>query len=155
MFFGTPHRGSDKANYGKILANVATGVLQKPKSKLINALESNSEMLMRLNSEFKFDAPDMEIMTFYETKRMGPFSGLVRTRDPIAHGLVTDHIQQIVEKHSALLELSHEDTQPVDANHRDMCKFDTRNHETYKKLVKRVNRILKEKDKSLLAPERT
>lgn len=155
VFFGTPHRGSDKANYGKILANIATGVMHRPKSKLINTLESNSEVLMRLTSEFKFDAPDMEIMTFYETKRMGPFSGLVSTRDPMSLGLVTDHVQQIVEKHSAFLELSHEDTQPVDANHRDMCKFDTRNHETYNKLVKRVNRILKEKDKSLLALERT
>lgn len=48
---------------------------------------------MRLTSEFKFDAPDMEIMTFYETKRMGPFSGLVRTRDPISLGLVTDPAQ--------------------------------------------------------------
>lgn len=67
--------------------------MQKPKSKLINALESNSEILMRLTSEFKFDAPDMEIMTFYETKRMGPFSGLVRTRDPISLGLVTDPAQ--------------------------------------------------------------
>lgn len=56
-----------------------------------------------------------------------------------------------MEKHSALLELSHEDTQPVDANHRDMCKFATRDDETYKKLVKRVNRMLKGKDKSMPA----
>ena len=77
VFFGTPHRGSDKANYGKILANVATGMMHKPKSKLINALQNNSEQLMRLTSEFKFEAPDMEIMTFYETKPMGLFSGLV------------------------------------------------------------------------------
>lgn len=131
VFFGTPHRGSDKANYGKTLANVAAGVMHKPKSKLISALQSNSETLMRLTSEFKFEAPNMEIMTFYETKPMDIFSSL------------------IVEKQSALLELSHEDTQPVDANHRDMCKFDTRNDETYKKLVKRMNRMLKGKDKSL------
>ncbi|CAD6592657.1 MAG: hypothetical protein ASARMPRED_006495 [Alectoria sarmentosa] len=134
VFFGTPHRGSDKANYGKILANVATGVMHKSKSKLISALQSNSETLMRLTSEFKFEAPNMEIMTFYETKPMGIFSGL------------------IVEKQSALLELSHEDSQPVDANHSDMCKVYTRNDDTYNKLVKRVNRMLKGKDKLLPAP---
>ena len=77
MFFGTLHRGSDKANYGKVLANVATGVMHKPKSKLISALRSNSDSLMRLTSEFKFEAPDLEIMTFYETRPMRPFSGLV------------------------------------------------------------------------------
>ena len=78
FFFGTPHRGSDKATYGKILANVATGVMHKPKSKLISALQSNSDALMRLTSEFKFEAPNMKIATFYETKPMSLFSGLVR-----------------------------------------------------------------------------
>ena len=64
--------------------------------------------------------------------------------------LLTD-LCQIVDKHSALLELSHEDSQPVDANHRDMCKFDTRNDETYKKLVKRIDRMLKGKGKVMAA----
>lgn len=90
VFFGTPHRGSDKANYGKTLANVAAGVMHKPKSKLISALQSNSETLMRLTSEFKFEAPNMEIMTFYETKPMGIFSSLVSTRGFSSLGLVID-----------------------------------------------------------------
>lgn len=131
VFFGTPHRGSGKANYGKILANVAAGVMHKPKSKLIDALQSNSDTLMKLTSEFKFEAPNIEIMTFYETKPMRVFSGL------------------IVDKESALLELPHEDTQPVDANHSDMCKVAARDDETYKKLVKRVARMLKKKDKAV------
>lgn len=90
VFFGTPHRGSDKTNYGKTLANVATGVMHKPKSKLISALQSNGDTLMRLTSEFKFAAPNMEIMTFYETKPMGIFSGLVSTRDVNSLVLVID-----------------------------------------------------------------
>ena len=80
VFFGTPHRGSDRASYGKILANIVTGVMHKPKSKLINALQSNSEELMKLTSEFKFEAPNMKIVTFYETKPIGIFSGLVSRR---------------------------------------------------------------------------
>lgn len=84
------------ANYGKILANVATGVMHKPKSKLISALQSNSETLMRLTSEFKFEAPNMEIMTFYETKPIGIFSGLVSTRG-IGHlVLVTDCVVRLL-----------------------------------------------------------
>ena len=85
VFFGTPHRGSDKANYGKTLANVATGVMHKPQSKLISALQSNSETLIRLTSEFKFEAPNMEIMTFYETQPMSIFKGLVSMR-PLVPG---------------------------------------------------------------------
>lgn len=79
VFFGTPHRGSGKATYGKTLANVATGVMHKPKSRLINALESNSDTLLRLTSEFKFQAPNVKIVTFYEMKPMKMFSGLVST----------------------------------------------------------------------------
>ena len=90
VFFGTPHRGSEKATYGKILANVATGVMHKPKSKLISALQSNSETLMKLTSEFKFEAPNMNVTTFYETKPMKPFSGLVSRTRSVCLGLLTD-----------------------------------------------------------------
>ena len=62
-------------------------------------------------------------------------------------------LYQIVDKHSAVLELNHEDTQPVDATHQDMCKFDTRSDDTYRKLVKRVTRMLTEKDIYLAAPD--
>lgn len=87
VFFGTPHRGSGKANYGKTLANVAAGVMHKPKSKLIDALQSNSDTLMTLTREFKFDAPNIQIMTFYETKPMSIFSSLVSVRHsgPLVH----------------------------------------------------------------------
>lgn len=83
VFFGTPHRGSNKASYGKILANVATGVMHKPKSKLISALQSNSEKLMELTLEFKFEAPNLQIVTFYETKPMSLFSSLVNRRTSV------------------------------------------------------------------------
>lgn len=53
---------------------------------------------------------------------------------------------QIVEKHSALLEVQGEDQIPVDANHRDLCKFQTRDDQVYEKLFKRVLRMLKGKD---------
>ena len=80
VFFGTPHRGSGKANYGKILANVAAGVMHKPKSKLIDAIQSNSDTLIKLTSEFRFEAAEIKIVTFYETKPMRGFSSLVSIR---------------------------------------------------------------------------
>ncbi|MCJ1451370.1 hypothetical protein MMC28_001706, partial [Mycoblastus sanguinarius] len=131
VFFGTPHRGSEKGSYGKVLANVAAGVMHKPKSKLVNALQSNSDTLMRLNSEFRFQAPRYQILSFYELKPMRLFSSL------------------IVEKYSALLDIDGEDQQPIDANHRDMCKVATKDDEMYQKLVKRLNRMMKKKDASL------
>jgi hypothetical protein len=44
-----------------------------------------------------------------------------------------------------LLEVSGEDQIPVDANHRDMCKFSGRDDGDYEKLFKRIRRVLKAK----------
>ena len=89
VFFGTPHQGSGKANYGKILANVAAGVMHKPKSRLVHALQSNSDTLMKLTSEFKYEADNIKIMTFYETKPMGILSSLVSMRASSLSGQFT------------------------------------------------------------------
>jgi hypothetical protein len=73
VFFGTPHRGSDKATYGKILGNVASTVMHKPTSKLLSALQSNSDVLARLTSDFRHQLPNYQVVTFYETKPLGLF----------------------------------------------------------------------------------
>ncbi len=78
IFLGTPHRGSDKATYGKVLSDVATTVVRRPNSKLLGALQTNSDALMRLASEFKHQLPQYKIVSFYETKPVGLFKGLVR-----------------------------------------------------------------------------
>ena len=63
--------------------------MHRPQSKLISALRNNSDTLMRLTSEFKFEAPKMKIITFYETKPISGFSRLVSTRDLGSVVLVT------------------------------------------------------------------
>ena len=78
MFLGTPHRGSEKAAYGKILSDIATSVLHQPSSRLINALQVNSEALMRLTTEFRFQLPKYQVYSFYEMKPMKVLSTLVR-----------------------------------------------------------------------------
>lgn len=81
VFFGTPHRGSVKASYGSILANVATSLTRKPSSKLMNALRANSSELERITSDFKFQVPEYQFVSFYELKSMSVFSSLVSTQD--------------------------------------------------------------------------
>jgi hypothetical protein len=46
-----------------------------------------------------------------------------------------------VEKHSALLEVNHEEQIPVDADHSAMCKFETEHDDTFEKVYKRVRRM--------------
>jgi len=74
-----PHRGSDKAAYGKILVNVALTVMHKPSSKILSALQSNSDMLAPLSSDFRHQLPLYQIVSFYERKPLGIFKREVRT----------------------------------------------------------------------------
>jgi hypothetical protein len=46
-----------------------------------------------------------------------------------------------VEKHSAFLEVNHEEQIPVDANHSEVCKFEADEDDTFEKVYKRVKRI--------------
>ena len=78
IFLGTPHRGSENATYGTILSNIATSVLNGPPSRLVNALRTNSEALMRLTTDFRFQLPKYQVYSFYEMKPMKPLSTLVR-----------------------------------------------------------------------------
>jgi hypothetical protein len=46
-----------------------------------------------------------------------------------------------VEKYSALLEVSHEEQVPVDADHSAICKFETDKDDTFEKMYKRIKRM--------------
>ncbi|OCK79674.1 hypothetical protein K432DRAFT_354452 [Lepidopterella palustris CBS 459.81] len=137
VFLGTPHRGSEKAVYGKVLASLATTLLNKPSPRLVKALQVNSEALMRLTTDFRFQLPKYQVYSFYETKPMKMLSTLV------------------VEKHSALLEIDGEEQIPVDADHEEMCKFIEREDDVYEKLFKRIRRMIKEQDGAHLDGSRT
>ena len=77
IFLGTPHRGSEKASYGEVLAKVATKVMHKPAPALAKALRVNSEALMRLTTDFRFQMSQYKVCSFYEMKPMRIFSSLV------------------------------------------------------------------------------
>lgn len=80
-FFGTPHKGSEMADYGGVLAKIATNIMHKPDSKLIRALKSNSDELVQLASDFRHQLPQYSIVSFYELKPMGIPGSLVSRLD--------------------------------------------------------------------------
>ena len=79
IFPGTPHRGSEKAAYRKVLATVATTVLHKPAPHLVNALQANNKALTQLTTDFRFQLPKYQVYSFYEMKPIKMFSSLVGT----------------------------------------------------------------------------
>ena len=48
---------------------------------------------------------------------------------------------QIVEKHSALLEVEHEEQIPIDADHSAMCKFEADSDDTFEKVYKIIRKM--------------
>jgi hypothetical protein len=85
VFLGTPHQGSNKATYGKVLANLAAIASHGPASPLIDTLRMNSDSLARLNSDFRVQLPNYQVVSLYEMRRTMPFSTLVSlTRNSLA-----------------------------------------------------------------------
>lgn len=77
FFFDTPHNGSKYANYDKVLAGLATALMNRPSSKLLATFQSDSYILTTLTKDFSTLITDFQIATFYELKPMSGFSSLV------------------------------------------------------------------------------
>jgi hypothetical protein len=51
--------------------------MHNPAPGLINVLRANSDALMRLTTDFRFQLPNYQVCSFYEMKPMPEFSSLV------------------------------------------------------------------------------
>ncbi|KAI1407510.1 hypothetical protein F5Y13DRAFT_205954 [Hypoxylon sp. FL1857] len=114
FFLATPHRGSD---YAAILNRILTlsGIMSS--RPYITDLTTGSTSARLINDDFGKYANELPIFSFYETLGMnlGVSSGL------------------IVERSSAILGpgFKNERVQYLNANHRDICKFDSTNDPNY------------------------
>jgi len=82
IFFGTPHRGSDFAALAKSLGNLVNLAPNPFGSKTVNtrllqALERESEDLLSLADLFTSRSKQLRIVTFFETKETPGLNGLV------------------------------------------------------------------------------
>ncbi|KAI1116131.1 hypothetical protein F5Y14DRAFT_459627 [Nemania sp. NC0429] len=113
FFLGTPHRGSDLASILQSMLTVAWGA--KP---FVNDLLPNSAVLAEINDTFRHYATDLRLWSFYETL---PLKMMVVSK-------------LVVERHSATLGFGNEEISSMDADHRQVCKFDNAMDPNYKKL---------------------
>jgi len=66
------------------------------------------------------------------------------TSRPPCHPSDRTDTLQVVEKHSALLEVDREDQVPVNTDHSQICKFENEDDDTFEKTWKRIERMRKE-----------
>ncbi|KAF4772853.1 hypothetical protein HER10_EVM0001257 [Colletotrichum scovillei] len=105
FFLGTPHRGADSANFARLVRQSAG---YGPKA-FLDDLIPGSGTLQQINDEFRHVCHKLNLWSFSESLPMsfGPTSSLV------------------VEKQSAILGMPKEHVQYIEADHRQICKFDT------------------------------
>lgn len=79
IFFGTPHKGSDLATYGRTFARVPSAIALVPHPELLQSLIKGSPKLRKLNEHFidLLQIRMFNIVSFYETKPLLYFRKLV------------------------------------------------------------------------------
>lgn len=133
IFFGTPHRGSDYADFGRRVAQVVSVLAMRPyNDKIVSSLASNTEILTNLRKDFvntvdyMIQCNQFESSTFQESKGFSGVKGLtgkVRSSARDRHSHITLTVDfQIVEDDSSeggRMDRNHH----VNRNHVDMCRF--------------------------------
>ncbi|KAI4694124.1 uncharacterized protein J4E84_002705 [Alternaria hordeiaustralica] len=116
IFLSTPHRGTN-------LANVLNRILQSTpvtnSKPFISELTRNSSTLQKLNEQFRHIAPKLKIVSFYETQptSIGPKSARARV--------------MVLERDSSLLGYPGETSNPLNADHHGVCKYESPHDPNY------------------------
>ena len=114
IFMGTPHRGSDAANWSKILGRLANiPMLGSIRTDLLEDIRPKSELLMNISSDFVERGAGLSIFSIYERK------------------FIPGLLNLVVDKDSAILNQQNETPMPIEADHRTMCRFLSSNSEEY------------------------
>lgn len=127
VFLSTPHRGSEFAeSLNRLLSACLYGLSPK---QYISELKNNSITLQEINEQFRTYAPDLDIISFFETKEssVGPLRIMVLQRD------------------SSTLGYPKEISKPLDADHHGVAKYASREDPNYQS-VRDILRYLLEKN---------
>ncbi|KAL8906667.1 MAG: hypothetical protein Q9171_006190, partial [Xanthocarpia ochracea] len=107
-FLATPHRGT---NLAELLDRILRSTLVINSKHYISELCKNSFTLQKLNEQFRHIAPRLDIVSFYETQKTSIGIKSVRV--------------MILEKDSSILGYPGEKSKALDADHHNMCKYDS------------------------------
>jgi hypothetical protein len=128
LFFGTPHHGSNKANFLSSLQKLASLTVPKAamdlESGLVDALEKESEILQNITDQFTPLMPRFRIFFFWEQEK----TDLKYKRD------------YIVDETSAAPILDNTERCGIGANHQGICKFHSPADQGYRTAVAAIRR---------------
>ncbi|KAI9762573.1 MAG: hypothetical protein M4579_000376 [Chaenotheca gracillima] len=104
-FIGVPHKGSDSAYWGNFGARLmkSTSLGTSTNTNLVAGLQRDSTILTSISTQFIERARNLQIFTFYETKKL--------------RGVL------VVDSLSARMNIPNEKVIPLDGDHREICKI--------------------------------
>lgn len=113
VFLSTPHRGS---NLAEVLNKILSAcIFAFSPRQYISELSINSPTLQEINEQFRNLAPNVSIVSFFETLKtaIGPSQVMV------------------LQKDSSILGYPGEISKPLDADHHDVCKYTSQQDPNY------------------------
>ncbi|KAL9092671.1 MAG: hypothetical protein Q9159_000742 [Coniocarpon cinnabarinum] len=124
VFLGTPHRGSDLAKLlNRLLAVSRIGPSPK---QYVADLAEDSPAIEELNEQFRNIPTEIKIASFYETRYS-----------------TAAYRKLIVKKESSIIGCRGEISQPLNADHHNICKFASLNDSNYISVRNTLKTILK------------
>lgn len=125
-FLATPHRGT---NLAEILNRILRSTVVSNSKQYISDLAKNSFTLQKLNEQFRHVAPRLDIVSFYETQSTS--IGLKGAR------------VMILEKDSSVLGYPGETSNALNADHHNVCKYDSPRDPNYILVKNALNSLVR------------
>lgn len=121
VFLGVPHRGSEMANMGQIVARLANVALQDTNSGIVSSLAVDGEILDGIHTAFMkmVHKEDFTVHSFQEGRALSGMKGF--------SGKVVNDFSSIIGN---LLEV----VETIDANHMEMVQFGNAEDPGYRKV---------------------
>ncbi|KAK3987538.1 hypothetical protein QBC44DRAFT_294981 [Cladorrhinum sp. PSN332] len=127
-FFGTPHCGSDVANASRVIRDIVSFcTVGAFRADLLRNLERSSDELVEIAAQFVERAIRLHIVTVYEGRPVGASVGPV-----------------VVGKVSAVMNLPNEHLIPIDADHREVCRFSNQHDERFESILPTIRNMIRE-----------
>ena len=134
LFLGTPHQGSKVASLGKIAFELSRILLQNPNTKILRALEIDSEILERISRSFG------QVLASGKIK-VHSFQEELDTKGAMIVGSTSSTIGYINESRSTL-----------HANHRNMAKFSSSDDVNFQRFISVLRRWTTAMDQAQILP---
>jgi hypothetical protein len=131
MFFGTPHNGTEKANWlmPRPAQDPSRDIAQALEySELLHAVEKDSETLQTITDQFTPLMKQFHIFFFWEELRSGP----------------PDRKRFVVEEASAAPIIYNTERSGIHANHAQMIQFSTTHSSSYRTVIEALERYCRD-----------